>query len=488
MLMAVKARLTRLRGGGDLLASTVLNFLGLALPILLQLATVPVYLKVIGPERYAVLSLTWLLLGNFSFFDLGFGRAVTSRLAALGGGGSDHAGALVGTGMVLSVVAGALGGVVLAPLSWAVLNHMLNLPPGMRGELTWIPVLLGLAMPVLTLLSVVSGTLQGCQRFLEWNLGQLTGAVLYQLFPLILAVGGLYGVSGLVAAALLGRFISLVVLGWFCRRAVAALRQGLRFDRAEARGLFRFGSWITVGSTLGTLLWSIDRLFIGMRLTATAVTTYTIPSNLMERAIIIPGALFNTLFPRFAALEEGEARVLLSVNVHRLAVLATLVVLVGLLLVRPFLELWIGVSFGAQSAPLGEILLIGLWFSFNSFIPFAFLQGRGRPDVVAKACMAQAVVYLPLQWAVIGHFGLTGAAWVWVSRLAAHTILLFRGAGLNALLMRLTPGLLLVVILFLGVHTLTPGLGVRLAGAVAVLGIMTAWAVRAGMMGARSSR
>ncbi|MBB6253700.1 flippase [Nitrospirillum iridis] len=461
--------------GGGVFESSVINFIGLALPILLQLITVPIYLKIIGPERYAVLSLTWLLLGNFGFFDLGFGRAVTSRLAAQGGGHGDGPGRLVGTGIVLSLVAGGVGGLALAPASWIILNHTLNVPADILGELTWIPLLLGLAMPMLTLLSVLSGALQGCQRFLDLNLGQSIGSVLYQLFPLLVAVGCSRGLSGLVAAALLGRFLSLIALAWFCRRAVPALRSGLRFDPGEARGLLKFGSWITAGSMLGTLLWSVDRLFIGMRLTAAAVTVYIIPSTLMERAIIIPGALFNVLFPKFAALEEQEARALLSANVYRLAAIATLIVMLGLLLLRPFLDLWIGKSFGEQSAPLGEALLIGLWFSFNSFIPFAFLQGRGRPDLVARACLLQAVVYLPLQWFIIGHFGLIGAAWTWTARLAAHNLLLFHGADLQAALLRLVPGLTLVLILFLAVHLTVPGLMVRLVGAVAVVAAMAVW-------------
>ena len=47
----------------------------------IALVTIPMLIEGIGRERFGVLTLAWIILGYFSLFDLGLGRALT-RLAA----------------------------------------------------------------------------------------------------------------------------------------------------------------------------------------------------------------------------------------------------------------------------------------------------------------------------------------------------------------------------------------------------------------------
>ena len=59
------------------------NFLGALFPLAVSLITVPLYIELIGVERYGVLALFWLVLGFSGFLDFGMGLAVAQRIATL---------------------------------------------------------------------------------------------------------------------------------------------------------------------------------------------------------------------------------------------------------------------------------------------------------------------------------------------------------------------------------------------------------------------
>ena len=51
--------------------------------MLAALAAMPFLIRAIGQERLGVLSLIWVIVGYFSFLDMGLGRAVTVAIACV---------------------------------------------------------------------------------------------------------------------------------------------------------------------------------------------------------------------------------------------------------------------------------------------------------------------------------------------------------------------------------------------------------------------
>ena len=149
----------------DLARSTFLNFSGFVVPIIVQLVTVPLYIKVIGVDRYGVMALVWLLLGYFGVFDIGAGLALASRVAGLSKAPDSLRERVFWTGTSLSVLTGALGGVVLYLAAERLFGHWLAVPHGLSAETQSALPLLMPALPIVTGISALSGSLQGREAF-----------------------------------------------------------------------------------------------------------------------------------------------------------------------------------------------------------------------------------------------------------------------------------------------------------------------------------
>ena len=71
------------------------------------------------------------------------------------------------------------------------------------------------------------------------------------------------------------------------------------------------------------------------------------------------------------------------------------------------------------------MLAVGIFIYSLAHIPFALVQGAGRPDLTAKLHLAEIPFYVVAAWWLITHYGVTGAAIAWVTRIAADAVALF---------------------------------------------------------------
>lgn len=121
---------------GLIARNTLLNLIGLALPLLVGVVTIPLVVRGLGTERYGLLSLAWVVLGYFTIFDLGLGRATTKYVSeALSKGEADQVPQIVWTAATFQAILGLLGGLVLFGITDVLIENVLNIPPELMGRL-----------------------------------------------------------------------------------------------------------------------------------------------------------------------------------------------------------------------------------------------------------------------------------------------------------------------------------------------------------------
>ena len=184
---------------------------------------------------------------------------------------------------------------------------------------------------------------------------------------------------------------------------------------------------MTISNIIVPLIVYLDRFLIGGLVSAAAITYYATPYEVVTKLLIIPSALTGVLFPTFSAsyLNNPDFTRKLSLRaVKYVFFILFAVVLLIITFAGEGLGLWLGEKFSVNSALILQFLAAGILFNSIAYIPYAFLDGIGRPDITAKVQLIELPLYLLAMWVAIKHQGINGAAFVWMLRTIVDALIL----------------------------------------------------------------
>ena len=407
--------------------NSIYNLLGQGLPMLVGVVTIPRLVHALGVDRFGILTLAWAVMGYFSLFELGLGRALTQIVAErTGTKDSEDLSNIVHTALVMMLLLGVVGGVTLIAVSPWIVGRVLKVSIILHHESISAFFLMAFSVPAVTLLAGLRGILEARQRFFEINILRFCMGVLTFLGPWLVSfktVNLFWVVLSLVAM----RYGALVAYYWSCRRGMSEMNATGAFQSCHLRMLLRFGGWMTVSNLISPLMVNLDRFFIGAFLSVSAIAYYATPFDMITKVLAIPGAITSVLFPLFGALHRTD-----PVETNRLyrkglttVFLVLAPILLGLAIGSHWILLhWLGLNFAQQGSGVMRILCLGVLINALATVSFAFIQGVGRPDLTARFHVAEVPIYLASLWVLGKHFGILGVAWAWTLRVSIDLVLL----------------------------------------------------------------
>ena len=457
-----------LTSGRRLARNVVWNLLGTGAPLLVAIVAIPLLIDGLGTARFGVLTLAWMVVGYFSLFDLGLGRALTKLVAEkLGKGKNDEIPALIWTAMSLMSALGVLGAVAVAALSPWLVTAVLKIPAELQPETLTAFYLLAASIPIVISTTGLRGILEAHQRFGLVNAVRIPLGIFTFLGP-VAVLPFSNSLVPVVAVLVIARLVSWCAYAVLCLKVEPALRHSASIHRAMVRPLINFGGWMTVTNIVGPLMVYLDRFLIGAVVSMIAVAYYSTPYEVITKLWIIPGALMGVMFPAFAAaLVQDRARAtrLFDRTVNYIFLSLFPAVLIIVTFAHEGLTLWLGNEFADNSTMVLQLLAVGVFINSHAQVPFGMVQSAGRPDLTAKLHLIELPFYLLILWWLLDAYGIVGAAIAWVARVAIDTIILFVMAHrlLSAeALFTLRPVLMAGMALFvLALGTVIPGLAMK---------------------------
>lgn len=436
-----------------LLKNIGINVAGQVAPLVVAAFAIPRLVHALGVDRFGILTLIWVVVGYFSIFDFGLGRALTKGISEKLGKEHHHEiPQIIANGLVMMLALGCFGGLVLFLVCEGFADR-LHLASISSQELRKITLGVAVSIPAVVLATGLRGVLEAYQKFGVVNLVRVPLGIWTYLAPM-LVVSYSNDLFWVVVALLIGRWLTSLLFIPFVISTQTWKSSQTGLSMKVMAGLFKFGGWLTVSNVVSPLMTYLDRFVVGAVLGAGVVAYYTTPYEVISKLVIVPEALFAVVFPMLARRIAAAGKVNDSYRMLNGAMATVMSMVAGLCicLASRFFATWISTDFSLQAAIVFQLLAAGLFVNTLSRIPYNLIQASGDSRSTAIIHLVELPIYLMVLFLLLKFFGLPGAAIAWMLRMVIDNLLLGYVACKEALISRdeyASAGMLMMLVLIM---------------------------------------
>jgi O-antigen/teichoic acid export membrane protein len=406
--------------------NSIYNIAGYLIPLVFAIILIPPLISGLGVERFGILSLSWVIIGYFSFFDFGIGRSMTKVIAEkIGINDEEKIPAIFWTSLLLMIL---ISLIVLLVLLFFIpdLVNLFNISEELKTEATYTFFALAVAIPLVATTAGLRGVLEAYQKFKIINILRLFLGAFSFLGPLLV----LYISDSIFDIIIFLIGIRLIVWTLYllqCFKVNYNLKR-IVINFRILRPLLKLSLWITIANIIGPIITYSDRFLIASLISAATVTYYVTPYEVVTKLLLIPGAIVGVLFPIFSSTYLTNFKMSKDLFIRGTKFIFLIlypIILILSTLSFEGLTLWLGSEFAQSSSIVMQFLIIGVLFNAVAFVPFNFFQGIGLPKLPALVNLIELPFYLFFMWIAIGKWGINGAAFVWLLRMIIDSFVLF---------------------------------------------------------------
>lgn len=401
------------------------NFAGSAIPILLIILTVPAYLNTIGPDKYGILSIVWIVFGYFGIFDFGISRAVTNAVSRAPDHKEGRRAIIVWSASALNLVIGIIVGLIAGAVAF--IFSMCVHDKVFTSVLPSLPFMMA-GIPVLTVTGCLIGALDGARKFRISNTIQVFGSTLYQCLPVLFATYFSKNVSFLIDVIICCRFVVLVTAVIYNYRTFGMPSKN-KISKIEILNLLKFGSGVAIINIIDPLFSRFDQIVVANISGVSSVAAYNVSANSINRINILPMAISRALFPSLSSTNLEDARDQLFRLKNTLMISWFFVCLFAITSSSTIFSIWLHNNIAASVARISKFLIVAIWACCLAYLPYTALQANGNSNKIIKAHLVELPFYLFSLFVMAKYLGPVGAALANCGRMLADYLLLWAMCG-----------------------------------------------------------
>jgi O-antigen/teichoic acid export membrane protein len=388
------------------------NWFGLAVSIAVGFFLSPFILHRLGDDAFGLWVLIFSITGYYGLFDLGIRSSIIKYVAKYSAVRDyDSLTSLINTSLFAY---SCLGGVLLliSALGFRYVDSIFHVSPGFLYTARWLFLIVGAGLALSLPLSVFNGVLQGLQSFHWLNLVQVASNLLRALF-IVIALN--YG-RGLLTVALITIVLPLLASGvyiFIVRRLIPFTFQWQHVNRNSFRQLINYGAITFMILVAERLRFQSDAMVIGIFLSASAITYFSIGSKLVDYANNVVDSMADTFMPmssHFDATGDTDRMRQLFITGNRACAFVMLPICATLIILgKSIIEAWVGPKYLSSYVILVLLIVPRTLFRCQG-ASTRILFGMARHRPLAIVYLIEGVANLILSIALIRPFGIVGDA------------------------------------------------------------------------------
>jgi O-antigen/teichoic acid export membrane protein len=398
------------------------NVAGTGLAMMVFLAVVPVYLRLLGPEAYGLVGLFTTVMLAATALDLGLGATLNreaARMTAQASAGDGFAD-VVATLPVACWAAGLAGGAAFAMIAPVVGPYWLTFSTLSAGDVQLALGLMGVALPALAVRGFYLAGLNGLQRQGLANLVHVGGTLVRGVVTVVALRAVAPTPTVFFATQLVLFYAEAAVLARALRRALPPAARGGRVRTAALRPLLAFSGGMAGTMVLGLTLMAMDQVVLSALLPLAEFGYYTLAVAVASVLGQIVHPVTTAAYPRFSQLfERGDDRGAAE-DYHFFSQLVAIIVLPfgALLLFFPadVLGLWTrDVEVVRHAALVLSLRAVGTMLNAFLHVPHIVQLASGWSALGARVNAVATIVIAPATVALSLRYGAPGAALGWIA-------------------------------------------------------------------------
>lgn len=399
------------------------NLVGRFWLLAVSLLAVPVYVNELGVEAFGLVGFFTVLLATIQLLEFGLGVVINREIAQtqLKPDVFQNTRDLVRSLEIIYWLIGLFLAVLVYAAAPFIATQWLNTEHQPIEQVVIAIQLMGCIILFQWPVSLYVGCLMGLERQVLLNLLKVG----FGTVRVLGAIGVLWWIAPTLEAffvwQLIAEALSVIGFAFICWRNLPHRRQSARFNLTALRNVWRFTMGLGASGVITFLLSNLDRLILSKFISLTAFGYYSLANQMNSASRMLPAAVYQAFFPRFAALyaQGQEKEQELVIFYHRGSQLISLLVFpTAMTLVffsKEILVIWLqNVEVANSAAMIASVLILGSALNATLGIPYEMTVARGWSMYGFYQNLVSAIVVVPLMLVLVQAYGALGAAIAWL--------------------------------------------------------------------------
>lgn len=399
----------------NIVYGVIISYLNVLISIVYGFVSVPVLLKALGKSEYGVYSTIASLIGYMSIMDFGIHNVLVRYLTKyrVQKDRKAYENLLAVSIVIYSVISGflfLLGYGIYQNLGSAFGESFSAQELTIARKIFWVVLLdLILSLPGAIFQCVINAE----EHFIFGR--SVLGIKQIAKLILVIAVAKLGGKSFMLVCTVFALNIAVIL----CQAVYAWRRLHMRIHLYEWKwsyiySLFVYTFFVFIASVADQILWKLDSVILGMKVSAEIVAVYAVAMNLVTIYKKFSGAVSGIFLPRATAMsitdqsEEASVRLMIKVGVIQFLILSLALIGFGII-GQEFLYVWLGDGYESVYL-IFLILAVSLMIPSCQSIGINILEARNKHKFRAIVCCILAVINGVFTYLIVPEYGMIGAA------------------------------------------------------------------------------